>query len=822
MTNLNPLENELEKAEAELATRELARRRLNDFCNYTDDTYLESWHTEIVCEALEKVEKGEIRYLIIEAPPRHPLELKTEVPTPKGWTTIGEIAVGEFVYGSDGEQVRVTGKSEVFKNRTLYRVKTDEEESIVVDGEHLWTVRLDRKHKYIKTYTTEFLYERQTRMTDFRKPAIKHIQATKNAEKKLLIEPYLLGAWLGDGTGRSGAITSNKKNGDYKRMKEKIEGFGYKITDYKNDQTFHVWGLRKKLASLGVLTLVGSSAKNKHIPKEYLRSSIEQRMELLRGLMDTDGNVGKDGQSFYNTTSEKLRDGVVELVRSLGVKATIINCRATLYGRYIGSYWRISFYLSGCVTLPRKLERTRNAKRTTEHFVFIEKIGVGDTQCISVDSGDSLFAVGRSWLLTHNSKSYHVAQRFPAWAVGRDKDTDIIVASYSGDLATDHGRETRNLIATRKYQNIFSTTLAEDSKAKGKWNTNGRGSYNAVGVGGSTTGKGADFFIIDDAFKDRKESDSALIRDERWKWYRSVALTRLSPKGAVVLTGTRWHEQDLIGRLTEGEDREDFVSYWDYLKGARAKWVRLTLKAIAEEDEPHRKKGEALWEERYPLTEILEKKKSLGIYEFASLYQAHPVDIENRTFKKEWLKYRTMADVEKMRKRLFITIDPNLKKADDSDYCGVVRNYVNERNEWTLRASRYRVDSQELINLIFLVHDEGAEKIGIEEGAFTYVIAPFLKDEMKKRGKFPNVQPLKHGGRMKETRIEGLVPWYANGKIFHIKDECNDLEEELLSFPRGTFDDVIDSLSYQIGFCSPVQSTRMMRSSTITKTQIAL
>ena len=100
-----------------------------------------------------------------------------------------------------------------------------------------------------------------------------------------------------------------------------------------------------------------------------------------------------------------------------------------------------------------------------------------------------------------------------------------------------------------------------------------------------------------------------------------------------------------------------------------------------------------------------------------------------------------------------------------------------------------------------MLHDEGAEKIGIEEGAFTYVVEPFLKEEMRKRGKLPRVVSLKHGGRMKETRIEGLVPWYSSGHVFHVVGECPDLEEELLAFPRGTHDDVVDAVAYQIGFC---------------------
>lgn len=421
-----------------------------------------------------------------------------------------------------------------------------------------------------------------------------------------------------------------------------------------------------------------------------------------------------------------------------------------------------------------------------------------------------------------HSKSVHVSQLFPAWVVGKEKDTDVIVASYSGDLATDQGRETRNLIETQKYQNVFKTRLAEDSSAKGKWNTNGKGSYNAAGVGGSITGKGADFFIIDDAFKDRKEADSMVIREERWKWFRSVARTRLSPTGAMVVMGTRWQEDDLIGRIVDGEDKEEWVDYFDYLKGAKGKWVRLTLRAIAENDEPYRKKGEPLWPERYPLLELEDIKQTLGPYEWGALYQARPVDDANRKFKKEWFHYRTMAEVEKMRVRKFATIDPNLKKSDESDYCGVARNYVNERGEWHLRANRYRVDSSEVINLIFLLHDEKFEKIGVEDGAFSYVVAPFLKEEMRKRGKFPNVVPLKHGGRMKETRVEGLVPWYNNGQVWHVVGECEELEEELLVFPRGTHDDVCDAVAYQVGFAEKPTPLIQQRHAPRQRTNIAV
>ncbi len=419
------------------------------------------------------------------------------------------------------------------------------------------------------------------------------------------------------------------------------------------------------------------------------------------------------------------------------------------------------------------------------------------------------------WLIIEipprHGKSLHVSQRFPAWAVGRDPNTDIIVASYSGDLATTHGRETRNLIQEKRYAKVFKTRLAPDSSAKGNWNTqqldkngewvNAKGAYNAVGIGGSTTGKGADFFIVDDAFKDRKEADSKIIRDGAWDWFRSVARTRLTPTGGMVVMMTRWHKDDLIGRIVDGkETKEPWVDYFDYIKNGlgTAKWVRLQLKAISDKDEPYRKKGEPLWATRYSLDELKDIKKTLGDYEFSALYQANPVDEANQEFKTEWFQYRTPTDVANMMVRRFATIDPNLKKSDDSDYCGVVRNYINDKNQWNIKAGRYRIDSKEVIDLIFLLHAEGFEKIGIEEGAFSYVVEPFLQDEMRKRGKFPNVVPLKHNQTMKETRIRGLIPWYANRQIFHIVDECIELEEELMAFPKGSHDDVADALAYQI------------------------
>jgi len=421
-----------------------------------------------------------------------------------------------------------------------------------------------------------------------------------------------------------------------------------------------------------------------------------------------------------------------------------------------------------------------------------------------------------------HSKTLNVSQLYPSWSIGRNPDKQFIVSSYSGDLATDSGRETRDIIHSQEYQNVFNNVrLASDSKAKSKWNVqklvNGvwkkaKGMYNAVGVGGSITGKGADVFVVDDPFKDRKEADSVLIRDERWRWLRAVARTRLSPTGAMVITHTRWHDDDIIGRLTEGEDAESYVMYEDYIKNGLgdAKWVRIKLQAIATEDETYRKEGEALWPSRYPLEELQDIKAMLGGYEWSALYQQEPVDEENRVFKKEWFKYRAFEEVREMSTTAYMSVDTpaSSKATEGTDYYGITINFVDTENQWNLLAFRMKFSLKDFIDFLFTAHTQYTlDKIGIEKTAFTEGMSLYLDEEMNKRKHYLPIVDLKHGGTKKEIRIESLQPRYERGTIFHIKrhqkNSCSDLEDELLRFPKATNDDVSDSTAYQNQMVQP-------------------
>ena len=225
------------------------------------------------------------------------------------------------------------------------------------------------------------------------------------------------------------------------------------------------------------------------------------------------------------------------------------------------------------------------------------------------------------------------------------------------------------------------------------------------------------------------------------------------------------------------------------------------------------KKGFIYWPAKYALTDeeaiatgkvsLEDKKKQLGSQVYNAEMMNMPIDEETQEFHKQNFRYKTWEQVLSQVVRKFATIDSALTKNAKSDFTGITKNYVNEKNEWHFAARRYKINSKELINLIFQLHDDGFEVIGIEEGAFTEAVEPFFKDECALRNKYPNVVLLKHGGTMKETRIRGLIPRYEKGVIFHILGECDDLEEELLIFPKCIHDDVMDSAQYQNKVAEP-------------------
>lgn len=367
---------------------------------------------------------------------------------------------------------------------------------------------------------------------------------------------------------------------------------------------------------------------------------------------------------------------------------------------------------------------------------------------------------------------------FPAWFLGKHPKKNIIACSYGSELATTFGRQVRNLVASREYQHIHKIKLAEDSQASGRWHTDSGGSYTATGVGGSITGKGADILIIDDPIRNREDAESETIRAKTIEWYLSTAFTRLSPTGAIILVQTRWHDGDLAGYLLDKMQHEG------------EQWEILSLPAINEA-------GEALWPEQYSVEMLLNIKKVIGLTEWSSLYQQQPLLSETQEFKQAMFHPIPRYKVEEKRTNKFLSIDTAVSQRDSADDTGMCINFVDEQNFWNIKAWGEKITPLQLIDKIFALHEvHRFTRIGIEKGVYSMTIKPFLDAEMRRRNVFLPITELHHNQQQKEMRIRSLLPRYESNSIFHIQDECTQLEEQLLRFPKGIHDDVADALAY--------------------------
>lgn len=334
--------------------------------------------------------------------------LTTVLATPVGWTTIGDVQIGHEVLDEDGKPCHVTGKSEVFLGPT-YEVEFANGAVETVHGEHEWTVIdvygrpknvADWRDEWwaARTLTTSHMASR------FRTPGgqlrwrVPTARSLELPTAPLPIAPYTLGAWLGDGVSANGLLTLNRQDSEH--IAPRIPGGHFVPSgEHENSRSYRVPGLMAQLRTLGVLG-------DKHIPMTYLRASIEQRRELVRGLWDTDGYRQGDSDEI-TLTDERLARDVEELLTSLGLVVRFRTGRATIKGVDYGPKYRIAARFDfNPYHLPRYDWKPRGAQasRHTQHTVVdIRRVADQPTQCIEVDSPSHLYLTGRSMIPTHNS-----------------------------------------------------------------------------------------------------------------------------------------------------------------------------------------------------------------------------------------------------------------------------------------------------------------------------------------------------------------------------------------------------------------------------------
>jgi hypothetical protein len=323
-------------------------------------------YTAVLCTVYRKNhDRRRYETCILEIPRKNykALSLDTPIPTPNGWRNMEDIHKGDYIFARSGKPTMVIGESEIF-NKPMYEVEFEDGEVIKASCDHIWTVATKtsrstacRKSKHIgkgKEYRAGGWYELTTEkmLNDYvrvrqdgkgveYKYRVPMQGAVEYQAKDLPIDPYLLGVWLGDGTSSGTNITLNdndkdaiiknieEKSGyttDYHKTKDRV---GYIKVDKQESFKAREDSFIKKLRENDLLN-------NKHIPEIYLTASVNQRWELLKGLMDTDGTCSKKGQCVFTQKSKELSYNVLELINSLGIKAKIYKRKAILDGREVG------------------------------------------------------------------------------------------------------------------------------------------------------------------------------------------------------------------------------------------------------------------------------------------------------------------------------------------------------------------------------------------------------------------------------------------------------------------------------------------------------
>ncbi|OUW88854.1 MAG: hypothetical protein CBD86_01925 [Gammaproteobacteria bacterium TMED226] len=388
-----------------------------------------------------------------------------------------------------------------------------------------------------------------------------------------------------------------------------------------------------------------------------------------------------------------------------------------------------------------------------------------------------------------HGKSTLASVAFPAWHMGRNPEHEFISCSYSGSLAMGFSRKVRQLLREPTYKTAFSTRLDPDSQSAEAWLTTSGGGFVAAGVGGGITGKGAHVLVIDDPVKNREDAESQNNRDSNWDWYTSTAYTRLAPGGGILVILTRWHDDDLAGRLlkatTEGGDEWEVVRY----------------PAIAEEVEQFRESGEALHPERYDIPSLTRIQKAVGPRDWSALYQQNPVADDGDYFSRNMILYYDPEDIDQECMKFYCAWDLAIGKRDRNDYTvGIVVGVDEDDQLYIVDLVRGRFDGLEIVEQILDLYETWKPSIiGIEKGHIEMALGPLLEKRVRERGLYEAYfKDLKTGRRDKEARARAIQGRMQQGMVYLPRDALftGPLVAELLRFPNGIHDDQVDALAW--------------------------
>lgn len=731
-------------------------------------------------------------FVILNVPPRagKALAIDTPIPTPGGWREIGQIVTGDAIYGPDGA-VAVAIAHEPYEAET-YRVAFDDGSSIICDGRHLWTT-MNKQHAATwsehrgagwtddwwswtapgwgaggrKKGSTKVAsgrprsgsapsvastLELRDALQEGEVPRIPNGRV-EGADLDLPIDPYLLGYWLGDGTTAEPAITVGVEDAD--ELIGRCGDAGYTVSvawrDYRpSTKNVRLLGVRGAFSTLGLLGF-------KHVPDVYKRASWSQRRALLAGILDADGSETR-GAADIGQQSERLSRDIAELVVSLGGKISTTSERpASVNDKLTGA----TVYRQRITTtfnpfeLKRKAEpwglwsqRAKMGLRGQRTIASIEPTGRTETvRCLTTSHPSSLYLAGRQMVPTHNTT--YSGMFLPAWFLGMFPALRAIFVSYGDDYSVKYGRAVRTII-DKFGRELFGVGVDKSAQSASDWQMSGTfGGMLSTGVGGVLTGYGGNLIVIDDIIKNTQEAKSEATKKGHIEWYQETLRSRLEPGGTMLLTATRWAEDDLTGWLLERQAQAGYTG---------DRWEVLAFPALAEPGEFEqydditawrdmlgRKVGESLNPERFPAHVYEQIKATIEAMSWSCVYQQSPSPPVGGMFPRNaWMHYNA-ATLPQISRR--VRVWDLAASAESGDWTvGVLLGIASTGDIYVLERERFQRASHEV---------EDAVKAAATRDGFGVTI--IIEQEKAGAGKtvLESYQRLLPGFTVKPGKVDG-------------------------------------------------------------------
>lgn len=750
------------------------------------------------------------------------LSLDTPMPTPSGWTTMGDVKVGDALFDEHGRPCSVVDVFDVQHGRTCYEVEFSDGTKVVADRDHLWLTETKKARYCAKgvvkedggfyegplVRTTEDIRETLIYNASGSRPETNHSVPVAGPLQThsidLPIPPYTLGAWLGDGASSSGHITSADEE-----IVSEIRREGLKVAKLKSakgkaslyrietargmGRHFGPAGDLKGITFRGRLKLLGV-LENKSIPPAYLRASIGQRRSLLAGLMDTDGHAGHNGRVEFCSVNLHLAEGVFELASSLGFKPVLTEGEARIDGRYISPKYRVTWTPHEQVfRLRRKAERVgepkSQASRNRRRFIVaVREVPSVPVRCVTVDSPSHLFLCSRAMIPTHNSYALTVA--YAIFLLVKDPNKRILIASRSGKNAERIAGFIRlHFESNSTFRRVFGDYVGDRWDQRMFWikpraSLKSEASVATVGIEGAVVSQHYDVILCDDLV-DNENARSTGMRQQTESFFYQSLLPCLEPDGEIHIVGTRYHHRDLYGVLMEPDMRMHDVT---------CIIPALSRKEGVPDDAPEVEKWISAWPEKFDVEMLLQLKKE-SLLSFETQYQCSTALMVGEMFSYADMDLRPLREFPDHLSR-FMGLDLAIALDRPKDYYAqVVVDYDRKSDTvWVRAVRRFRGRPTHVQRQMFYEwYDHYDCQRAVNESNFYQ--AAFTQDCKHER---PDISVFDAQSRVdKVTRAWAIVDRIA-AKTIVFNEALTTLFDEMVQFPTGEHDDQVDALGAAI------------------------